>query len=96
MKKGALGRRVGGPEKKHVSRSTSAGLQFLVGRIDRYLNKGRYSQGVRTRDPLYIVVVLEYFAAEVLELARNAIRDNKKNKIIPRHVLLTLRNDKDL
>ncbi|KAK2445525.1 hypothetical protein P8452_22939 [Trifolium repens] len=29
-----------------------------------------------------------YLAAEMLELAENAARDNKKNRIIPRHVLL--------
>ena len=31
-----------------------------------------------------------------MELAGNVARDNKKNKIIPRHVLLTIRNDKQL
>jgi histone H2A len=33
---------------------------------------------------------------KVLELAGNAIRDNKKNRAIPRHVLLAERNDKEL
>lgn len=32
----------------------------------------------------------------MLELAGNAARDNKKNRIIPRHVLLAVRNDEEL
>ncbi|KAK9013887.1 hypothetical protein V6N11_005065 [Hibiscus sabdariffa] len=96
VKKGAGGRKGGGPKKKPVSRSVKAGLQFPVGRIGRYLKKGRYSQRVGTGAPVYLAAVLEYLAAEVLELAGNAARDNKKNRIIPRHVLLAVRNDEEL
>jgi histone H2A len=94
-KKGAGGRK-GGPRKKSVTRSIRAGLQFPVGRIGRYLKKGRYAQRVGTGAPVYLAAVLEYLAAEVLELAGNAARDNKKNRIIPRHVLLAVRNDEEL
>ncbi|KAK7279435.1 hypothetical protein RJT34_24488 [Clitoria ternatea] len=96
IKKGTGGRKGGGLKKKPVSRSIRAGLQFPVGRIGRYLKKGRYSQRVGTSAPVYLAAVLEYLVAEVLELAGNAARDNKKNRIIPRHVLLAVRNDKEL
>ncbi|CAN6331167.1 unnamed protein product [Urochloa humidicola] len=96
VKKAAAGRKLGGPKKKPVSRSVKAGLQFPVGRIGRYLKKGRYAQRVGTGAPVYLAAVLEYLAAEVLELAGNAARDNKKNRIIPRHVLLAIRNDEEL
>lgn len=62
---GAGGRRGGGPKKKPVSRSVKAGLQFPVGRIGRYLKKGRYSKRVGTGAPVYLAAVLEYLAAEV-------------------------------
>jgi histone H2A len=82
--------------KKAVSRSTKAGLQFPVGRVARYLKKGKYAERVGAGAPVYLAAVLEYLAAEVLELAGNAARDNKKTRIVPRHIQLAIRNDEEL
>ncbi|XP_021743893.1 histone H2A-beta, sperm-like [Chenopodium quinoa] len=81
---------------KKVSRSTKAGLQFPVGRIGRFLKQGRYAQRLGTYSPVYLSAVLEYLAAEVLELAGNAARDNKKKRIKPRHIQLAVRSDEEL
>nr|BAK04939.1 predicted protein [Hordeum vulgare subsp. vulgare] len=88
--------RKGGDKKKAVTRSVKAGLQFPVGRIGRYLKKGRYAQRVGSGAPVYLAAVLEYLAAELLELAGNAAKDNKKTRVIPRHLLLAVRNDQEL
>ncbi|KAH7446024.1 hypothetical protein KP509_01G033300 [Ceratopteris richardii] len=82
--------------KKGTSRSTKAGLQFPVGRIARFLKSGKYAERVGAGAPVYLAAVLEYLAAEVLELAGNAARDNKKNRIVPRHIQLAVRNDEEL
>ncbi|KAM0931357.1 hypothetical protein ACQ4PT_000397 [Festuca glaucescens] len=88
--------RKGGDRKKSVTRSVKAGLQFPVGRIGRFLKKGRYAQRVGSGAPVYLAAVLEYLAAEVLELAGNAAKDNKKSRVVPRHLLLAIRNDQEL
>jgi len=78
------------------SRSHRAGLQFPVGRVHRYLRQGRYAERVGAGAPVYLAAVMEYLAAEILELAGNASRDNKKVRIVPRHIQMAVRNDEEL
>ncbi|KAI8521359.1 PREDICTED: late histone H2A.2.2-like [Branchiostoma belcheri] len=81
---------------KPRSRSARAGLQFPVGRVHRFLRKGGYAERIGAGAPVYLAAVLEYLIAEILELAGNAARDNKKSRIIPRHLQLAVRNDDEL
>ena len=81
---------------KGSSRSAKAGLQFPVGRIGRFLKKGRYAKRIGGGAPVYMAAVLEYLVAELLELAGNAAKDHKKNRIVPRHLQLAVRSDEEL
>jgi histone H3/H4 len=92
MPKGGRGK----SKKKPTSRSAKAGLQFPVGRVHRHLKLGKYAGRTSSGAPVYLAAVMEYVAAEVLELAGNAARDNKKSRIIPRHITLAVRNDEEL
>ena len=79
-----------------MSKSSKAGLQFPVGRVARYMRKMKVADRIGAGAPVYLASVLEYLSAEILELAGNAARDNKKTRIIPRHIQLAVRNDEEL
>lgn len=79
-----------------MTRSTKAGLQFPVGRMARYMRRLRVATRIGAGAPVYIAAVLEYLTAEILELAGNAAKDNKKARIVPRHIQLAVRNDEEL
>ena len=83
-------------KRKTKSRSRRAGVQFPVGRIHRFLRKGNFAERIGAGAPVYLAAVIEYLVAEVLELAGNATRDNKKSRILPRYMQLVIRTDEEL
>merc|ERR1712110_734456 len=86
----------GGKKSANRTKSSRAGLTFPVGRVTRYLRQGRYSKRVSPGAGIFAAAVLEYLTAEVVELAGNACRDNKRKTINPRHLMLVVRNDEEL
>ncbi|KAM9665057.1 histone H2A type 1-H-like [Dama dama] len=90
------GKQGGKARAKAKSRSSRAGLQFPVGRVHRLLRKGNYSERVGAGAPVHLAAVLEYLTAEILQLVGNVARDNKKTRIIPRHLQLAIGNDEEL
>ena len=85
-----------GKETASQTRSARAGLQFPVGRVARYMRRQNLAPRLGAGAPVYVAAVLEYLCAEILELAGNAARDNKRKRIGPRHLQLAVRNDEEL
>ena len=61
---GKKGKRAG----KSQSRSVKAGVNFPVGRLQRYIKQGLYAKRV-SGSGVYMAAVLEYIVAEILECA---------------------------
>ena len=76
--------------------SSRAGITFPVGRIARYMRDMRVADRIGAGAPVYLAAVLEYLTAEILELAGNVAQEGKKNRVIPRHIQLAVRNDEEL
>ena len=93
MSKHSKGGKVKGQSK---TSSSCTGLQFPIGHTHHQLHKGNYAKRIGAGAPVYLAVVMEYLATEVLELAGNAAHDNKKTRIIPSHLQLAICIDKEL
>ncbi|XP_055543687.1 histone H2A-beta, sperm-like [Wyeomyia smithii] len=82
--------------KKAIPKSRRAGLTFPMGRTLTILEKGKYADRIDVGAGVYMAATLEYLVAEILELTRNAAKDNRKMRIIPRHIQLAVHNDDEL
>lgn len=82
-----------GAKGKHTER---AGLTLSVPRVGTMLRSHSIRDRVSIGAKIYLAAVLDYLIAEILELAGNAARDNKKIKINSRFILLAIENDEEL
>ena len=93
----------GGKSDKDPSASCAAGLQFCVERTIRKLwqQMGAHGDADSLSDTaaytaVFVAAVIEYMCAELVELAGNAARDNRKSTIGPRHIYLGVWYDEEL
>ncbi|GIL54796.1 hypothetical protein Vafri_10492, partial [Volvox africanus] len=84
------------PRSTPMSRSARAGLIFPVAQIARKLKAANSVKRLGATAPVYLAAVLEYCAAEVLDLAASAAKQCQRSRIQPRHVMLAVKGDAEL
>ena len=89
------------PMKKSVSRSAKSGLVWPVSRTHRKIVNTGGVKRVSAGAPVFVSAVIEFFAAELLELAGDVCKDpdqpgGARKRLMPRDVLQALRSDKEL
>ncbi|KOB65198.1 Histone H2A, partial [Operophtera brumata] len=72
------------------------GVEALRAARARIPRKGNFVPRIGSGAPIFLAAVLQYLAAEILELASNAARFTNKTRITPRHFLLAVKYDEDL
>merc|ERR1712098_143608 len=85
-----------GKRKKPVRLEKQVGLSFPCGRVTRHCRKAKVAKRISKRTGVFASAVMEYIAAEVLELAGNAAKEKKKHTIFPKHLQTAIRSDEEL
>ena len=84
------------PKKKSMSKSQKAGLTFPVARVNKYMKGNSGLKRVGGTSAIYMTAVIEYVAAEILELAGNKTKAASRKTINHEDLLAAIRLDSDL
>ncbi|XP_008824511.1 histone H2A-Bbd type 1-like [Nannospalax galili] len=86
----------GKKQRRNISRSTRAELQFPVSRVDRFLREGNCAQRLSATAPVFLAGVLEYLTSNILVLAGEEAHSKCRKRITPEHVCQVVQNNRDL
>nr|XP_033705837.1 histone H2A-Bbd type 2/3-like [Tursiops truncatus] len=87
---GKRGRRGSPGRRSHTAR---AELSFSVSHMERLLREGHYAQRLSSSAPVYLVAIIQYLAARVLELARHEAQNSSRRHLTPEPVDVAARSN---
>lgn len=85
-----------GEKKRTQSKSAKAGLTFPVARINRYMKNNSGMKRIGGSAPVYMTAVVEYIAAEIMDLAGNATKEGGRKTVSPDDLTVAVRGDHEL
>ncbi|XP_059942780.1 LOW QUALITY PROTEIN: histone H2A-Bbd type 2/3 [Mesoplodon densirostris] len=77
------GKRGGRGSPGRRSRTPRAELSFSVSHMERLLREGHYAQRLSSSAPVYLVAIIQYLTARVLELAGHEAQNNGRRRLTP-------------
>ena len=86
----------GAEKKKSMSKQAKAGLTLPVSRINRTMKTSSGAKRIGGSACVYMTAVLEYIAAEILELGGNHTQSAKRKRVTPEDIILSIRSDDEL
>lgn len=81
------------PARPKMSVSKRLDLHFPIGRIGRYLKKGRFAKRISRTASVFVAAVLDYMVSELIVVAADKTKQLKKNMMKPRHIQLAILED---
>lgn len=86
----------GAQPRKRTPRAARAGLQFPVTRVAHAIRDKMVTAHLSDTASIYFTAVVEFITAEILELAGNTARDNKRVTITPKFIQTAITADAEL
>ncbi|XP_026955461.1 histone H2A-Bbd type 1 [Sagmatias obliquidens] len=88
-----LGKRGHRESPGRCSHTARAELSFSVSHMERLLREGHYAQLLSSSAPVYLVAIIQYLAARVLELARHEAQNSGRRRLTPELVDVAARSN---
>ena len=82
--------------KSAITTSARAGLLLPTPKIVKMMRRDRLAPSVGVKPGIVMTAVCEYLCGEILDLAATIAQENRKKRIVPRHIMLAVSQDEEL